>query len=439
MVTGRAKLGGIPCGIIAVETRTVELHLPADPANLDSEAKTVSQAGQVWFPDSAYKTAQAIKDFGKEELPLFIFANWRGFSGGMKGERLHNCITQLILVASSSCSFFMNFASLFSFIDMYEQIIKFGAYIVDGLREYSRPVFVYIPPNGELRGGAWAVVDPMINPRYMEMFADNTSRGGILEPEAIVEIKFRNKDIVKTMHRIDPIIQKLKVSTIMPYEYISYLSSCYWNKIYSQEKLSTINTAEERSELETQIRKREQLLEPMYRQAAVHFADLHDTPERMFEKNTINEIIPWKKARRLFYWRLRRRLLEEEIRNEILSTQSSLDVGQVGAMLRRWFIEDKGATESYLWDQDEAAACWLEAQRQTEDSVLSRNIMCVKRDAIVTRIKEALEICPEIRLDAVLEIAHRLQPAERAELQRTLSQLETTTGQEHHTDSSASS
>lgn len=85
VVTGRARLGGIPVGVIAVETRTVELHLPADPANLDSEAKTLSQAGQVWYPDSAYKTAQAIKDFAREELPLFVFANWRGFSGGMKG------------------------------------------------------------------------------------------------------------------------------------------------------------------------------------------------------------------------------------------------------------------------------------------------------------------------------------------------------------------
>ncbi|XP_021925280.1 acetyl-CoA carboxylase [Zootermopsis nevadensis] len=62
VVCGRARLGGIPVGVIAVETRTVELNLPADPANLDSEAKTVSQAGQVWFPDSAYKTAQAILD-----------------------------------------------------------------------------------------------------------------------------------------------------------------------------------------------------------------------------------------------------------------------------------------------------------------------------------------------------------------------------------------
>lgn len=39
VVCGRARLGGIPVGVIAVETRTVEVNLPADPANLSSEAK----------------------------------------------------------------------------------------------------------------------------------------------------------------------------------------------------------------------------------------------------------------------------------------------------------------------------------------------------------------------------------------------------------------
>ena len=42
----------------------------------------------MWFPDSSYKTAQAIQDFSREDLPLIIFANWRGFSGGMKGKNL---------------------------------------------------------------------------------------------------------------------------------------------------------------------------------------------------------------------------------------------------------------------------------------------------------------------------------------------------------------
>ena len=34
-------------------------------------------------------------------------------------------------------------------------------------------------------------------------------RASILEPEGTVEIKFRKKDLVKTMRRIDPIYKKL--------------------------------------------------------------------------------------------------------------------------------------------------------------------------------------------------------------------------------------
>lgn len=66
-------------------------------------------------------------------------------------------------------------------------------------------------------------MDPTINPRFMEMFADNTSRGGILEADAIVEIKFRNKDIVKTMHRIDSVIQKLKVIIMISRQVNSFM------------------------------------------------------------------------------------------------------------------------------------------------------------------------------------------------------------------------
>lgn len=67
---------------------------------------------------------------------------------------------------------------LFAFLvsDMYEQIMKFGAYIVDELRQYNQPIMTYIPPFGELRGGAWAVVDTTINPRHIEMYADPDSR-----------------------------------------------------------------------------------------------------------------------------------------------------------------------------------------------------------------------------------------------------------------------
>lgn len=95
---------------------------------------------------------------------------------------------------------------------MYEQIIKFGAYIVDGLREYKQPVLVYLPPNAELRGGAWVVLDSLINPQYMESYADPESRGGVLEPEGTVEVKYKDKDLIKTINRLDPVILNVSVA-----------------------------------------------------------------------------------------------------------------------------------------------------------------------------------------------------------------------------------
>ena len=47
VVAGRARLGGIPMGVIAVETRTVERIVPADPANPTSQEQRIMEAGQV--------------------------------------------------------------------------------------------------------------------------------------------------------------------------------------------------------------------------------------------------------------------------------------------------------------------------------------------------------------------------------------------------------
>ena len=157
IVTGRGRLNGIPVAVIAAETRSIERVDPADPANESSTENRVSLAGTVWFPDSSRKTATAIEDANREGLPLVIFANFRGFSGGMS--------------------------------DMAQAILKEGAKIVDGLSSYKHPVVVYLVPNGELRGGAWVVLDPSINEEHMTMFVDNESRGGVLEPEGIVEGK----------------------------------------------------------------------------------------------------------------------------------------------------------------------------------------------------------------------------------------------------------
>ncbi|KAM9292310.1 acetyl-CoA carboxylase 1-like [Gastrophryne carolinensis] len=372
VVVGRARLGGIPVGVVAVETRTVELSIPADPANLDSEAKIIQQAGQVWFPDSAFKTAQAIKDFNREGLPLMVFANWRGFSGGMK--------------------------------DMYDQILKFGAYIVDGLREYCHPVLVYIPPQAELRGGSWVVIDPTINPRHMEMYADKESRGGVLEPEGTVEIKFRRKDLVKTMRRVDP----------------AY--------IHLAERLGTPElSSADRKELENKLKEREEFLIPIYHQVAVQFADLHDTPGRMQEKGVITDVLEWKTSRSFFYWRLRRLLLEDVAKKKIHAANPELTDGQIQAMLRRWFVEVEGTVKAYLWDNNKDVVEWLEKQLTEEEgarSVVDENIKYISRDYILKQIRSLVQENPEVAMDSIVHMTQHISPTQRAEIVRILSTMD---------------
>uniref|UniRef100_A0A8D1BTP6 acetyl-CoA carboxylase n=1 Tax=Sus scrofa TaxID=9823 RepID=A0A8D1BTP6_PIG len=372
VVTGRARLGGIPVGVIAVETRTVELAVPADPANLDSEAKIIQQAGQVWFPDSAYKTAQAIRDFSREKLPLIIFANWRGFSGGMK--------------------------------DMYDQVLKFGAYIVDGFRQYKQPILIYIPPYGELRGGSWAVMDTSINPLCIEIYADKESRASILEPEGTVEIKFRKKDLVKTMRRIDPIYKKL----------VEQLGSS---------ELSN----KDRKELEGQLKAREDLLLPMYHQVAVHFADLHDKPGRMLEKGAICDILDWKTTRTFLYWRLRRLLLEDQVKQEILQACSDLSHVHVQSMLRRWFVETEGAVKAYLWDNNQTVVQWLEKHWQVGEglrSTIRENIKYLKRDSALKTIRGLVQDNPDVATDSLIYVSQFISPAKRAQVIHLLSTMD---------------
>ncbi len=50
----------------------------------------------------------------------------------------------------------------------------------------------------------------------MEMYADPESRGGVLEPEGVVEVEFKLKDLLKTMARIDPVIQGLREKLSKP-------------------------------------------------------------------------------------------------------------------------------------------------------------------------------------------------------------------------------
>jgi acetyl-CoA carboxylase/biotin carboxylase 1 len=281
VVVGRARLGGIPVGVIGVEARAIENVSPADPANPDSIEQVTAEAGGVWYPNSAFKTAQAINDFNHgERLPLIMLANWRGFSGGQR--------------------------------DMYNEVLKYGSYIVDALVKYRQPVLVYIPPHGELRGGSWVVVDPTINPAYMEMYADDDARGGVLEPEGIVGIKYKLPKLQATMERTDETYAELKRALDAASKKCAVDDETQDEDDITRKKRQLENKRL-LDGLKAKLLQREQTLLPVYTQLALQFADLHDRAGRMAAKGVIRQALQWKNARRFLYWRLRRRLAEEQV------------------------------------------------------------------------------------------------------------------------------
>uniref|UniRef100_A0A7S3Z0L3 Acetyl-CoA carboxylase n=1 Tax=Lotharella globosa TaxID=91324 RepID=A0A7S3Z0L3_9EUKA len=328
VITGRARLGGMPVGVIAVTTNMVQQINPADPAAPDSKEIVVSKAGQVWYPDSAFKTAQAIKDMDGEDLPLVIFANWRGFSGGMR--------------------------------DMFDEVLKFGSYIVDALVAYRQPISVYLPPHATLRGGAWVVVDSQISPFFIEMYADPRARGGILEVEATCGIKFRRKDELKTAYRLDNTLQTLRKK-------LDSAEQDHQNAKKEQKDPTpeTKQTLTSKQELIHQIHDREQKVLPSFHQAAAMFVDLHDTPGRMKSKGIIEDIVPWESSRTYFYWNLRRRMVLVRLVKQVKDANPTLDWFQCEERVKKIV----GGTKE-VWANDEKACGLLEDQEQkVQDSL----------------------------------------------------------------------
>ncbi|XP_008803739.1 acetyl-CoA carboxylase 1-like [Phoenix dactylifera] len=315
VVTGRARLGGIPVGIVAVETQTMMQVIPADPGQLDSQERIVPQAGQVWFPDSATKTSQALLDFNREELPLFILANWRGFSGGQR--------------------------------DLFEGILQAGSTIVENLRTYKQPVFVYIPMTGELRGGAWVVVDSKINPDHIEMYSEQTAKGNVLEPEGMIEIKFRTKELLECMGRLDLELVSLKAKL---------------------QEAKTVGDPGDAELIQKRIISREKQLLPVYTQIATRFAELHDTSLRMAAKGVIKKVVDWESSRSFFYKRLHRRVSEcslitivRDAAGEQLSQKSALE------LIKKWFLaSEPSELAGSKWEDDDAFFAWKDDPKNFE-------------------------------------------------------------------------
>jgi len=124
--------------------------------------------------------------------------------------------------------------------------------------------------------------------------------------------------------------------------------------------------------------------------------------------------------------------------------------GPLLSVLYKW----PSVSQAYKWDKNDFVAEWLESQLNADashSSIVTKNLRCVKRDAVIHGVKESLEVrreqndakwwgfgtfvshghslcfyqgCPEAAVDAVVEMARSLSQHQRELVLRSISQLE---------------
>jgi acetyl-CoA carboxylase / biotin carboxylase 1 len=231
----------------------------------------------------------------------------------------------------------------------------------------------------------------------MEMYADEEARGGVLEPEGIVNIKYRRDKQLDTMARLDPTYAQLRAQL-------------------AEKNLSS----EQTSEIKLKLTEREKLLGPVYMQIALQFADLHDRAGRMEAKGTIRMPLRWQNARRFFYWRLRRRLSEEVLLKRLASAAANPATNVTSAankehnlaLLKSW----TGMLDAEFDKDDRKVAEWYEGHRKD----ISAKVDAVKSEGISQKVVELLMSNKDGGLKGVREVLSLVPTSEREGLVKYL-------------------
>lgn len=155
-------------------------------------------------------------------------------------------------------------------------------------------------------------------------------------------------------------------------------------------RLSHTEDAQLKRCIEVDIAERTDQLIPAFHSVAVHFADLHDSPVRMLAKGCIRGIVEWRDSRCHFYWRLRRRLLQDKLVQRIQTAcLGGVEWTEATALLRQWLLGDVQPDEKWLDDQWMVGV--LSGQGDAE-SVVGKRVRDLQAETVMQQVKDALQV-----------------------------------------------
>ncbi|MDO8518841.1 MAG: carboxyl transferase domain-containing protein [Deltaproteobacteria bacterium] len=309
VIAGRARIGGRAVGFAMPNYDKTKLGrvIPADPGDESSAERTEKQDPRVLYPDSSSKMAEAIENFSRDGLATMLLIDWRGFSAGTR--------------------------------DMHAEVLKFGSMIVSAIRKARQPVYAYIMPDGELRGGSWVVFDEAINGELrVKMYAADTARGGVVEKVMTVGL-FAKKTAAPKLKEMLGQVPELKTL----YEKLAACDS-------EKEPVIHAGLKREVERLEKQYTKVFWGLLPtgnfggMLASGYEALVDGQQKADFLLKRGLIREIIPWKDARKTFAVMIARDYEVLDLEREIKRVYPTIRFRSLSPLLQSYeaYLREKG-------------------------------------------------------------------------------------------------
>jgi acetyl-CoA carboxylase/biotin carboxylase 1 len=243
----------------------------------------------------------------------------------------------------------------------------------------------------------------------MEMYADETARGGVLETEGTLDVKFRKAQILLLAHRCDYILIQLDAELTTA------------TKSSSSSSSSSIRPI---SAIKADIVARERLIFPLYHQGATMFADLHDTPGRMMAKSCISNIVEWKDARNYLYMRLKRRLLTDKLQKRIIQILNENEADDAvwkksQDILNEWIqtaSSSSSSSSSSILSSDRLVCEFLD----NNVSLIDERISSLKTSSMSSRVSSLLD---GVDSESLLSVLKSLTTQQKQALKEATKQL----------------
>jgi acetyl-CoA carboxylase/biotin carboxylase 1 len=127
--------------------------------------------------------------------------------------------------------------------------------------------------------------------------------------------------------------------------------------------------------------------------------------------------VDWKASRAYFYWRLRRRLAEFQVRKQLCKLDASLTPVSASAVVEKWFAESGAPADD--WADSRKVLAWFSEQA----SFLRTKLEQLKAAGAAAKVQKLALDCPEGAAAGLVAAFEQMDAMQREVLRQQLAAI----------------